>query len=200
MRRPISLGFLLSLALVALVGLAAPDRGLSQEAATPVPADRATPVAVTSPLAEGVDVAALGIAEVAPAGEKPEQVVLTRVTLQPGAEVEDHPHGGTSVLFVESGTICYQNTDERPGATVTAFAEASATAATDGCAPPAPDCATDTGCTLEGDDAVVLTAGDSVTQTQSRSHAYRNVGADVAVVLIAELQTLEIEGCAGGCH
>lgn len=198
MRRPTMLGSAFALVLAAAIALAASERGIAQEAATPLAA--ATPVAeVVAERSAGVEFVPLGVVEVAGAEDPPLVVVLSRVTLPAGGEVVDDPHFGTSILHVEEGTVCYQNIDERPDATVTAHAGSSADTAGQGCAPPPPECAAEAGCVLEGGDEIALAAGDSVAQTQTRSYAYRNLGDTEAVVLISELRDLTGSPCGGAC-
>lgn len=218
MRQRTVFGFLIAVALAAAISLGLPQPGTGRQA-TPV-AGEATPVGGTAtPIADatpqhgaGVGFLALGVVEVAGAENPPQVVVLARVTLPPAGEVVDDPHFGTSLLHVESGTVCFRNTDERPGATMTAHAAtvpATATATAtgtgtvpatgEGCAAPEPACATETGCLLEEGDEILLAAGDSVAQTQTRSYAYRNVGASEAVLIVSELRDKAGSPCGGAC-
>jgi len=192
-----------------------------------------TPTA--SPTPDGfIEVDGLEVAPVLPqeaeqgvSGLDPQNVALTRVTLEPGESLgATRAHWGSSVLFVERGTICYQVTNVNP-ATMSlvlispqdlndnpqpaATPEASPVATPDiagGCGYPPPGCAEQAdGCDLIALDLrrVVVHAGQSILQSAPPldhvSRGYVNIGDETVVIWIAQLQTEsgEIAPCGGGC-
>lgn len=147
-----------------------------------------------------------------------QQVALTRVTLEPGEGVENvRAHQGSSVLYVVSGTICYEIHDPH-GATIELIVpedlwdneEPSAVPASaeETCTLPPDDCiSTASGCDLValGLTSVVVHEGQSVRQTIAplafTERGYRNIGEGNAVIWIAQVQTAPGNGapCGGGC-
>ena len=152
----------------------------------------------------------LGFVAVEDSAPDEQYVVLTRVTLAPGSTagadtpMQPHAHGGPSLMYVESGTVCYRvqnRADDNVVVRVTTgpntLPEAFATEV--GCQRPVPSC--DAGCEIESPAAILLGAGETVAHTVPVEHAYEAVGRNEAVVSVSELQTLgPIHPCAGGCH
>jgi len=159
---------------------------------------------------------AIGIAEVKvrPGTPGPDETplaqdeVLTRVTIPPGGSVPDNTaHQGPSVLYVQTGAICY-NLSSPAGEiivqapSVATVADSATPAAASDCPTPAPECAVS--CPFNSPGSVLLVEGDSVIQSveplQSVIRGYENVGSGDAVVLIADLQTDDPGlGCGGAC-
>jgi hypothetical protein len=146
---------------------------------------------------------------------------LVRITLQPGVGVPNTTHHfGPSVLYVQTGAICYHLNSMGAGevnvqapsaaASVTPSAAASTTpSATEtetagGCPAPAPSCADS--CPLADGDSVLLKAGDSVSQSiapsDSVDRGYKNVGTEEAIVLLANLSLTDgpAVSCSGDCY
>lgn len=185
-----------------------PDAGLL---ATPAGGEEAAPTAD-----EGFRFTRelLGQARVADAAGEPQFVTLTRVSLAPDltatkdAPMAPHPHAGPSVLFVESGIVCYEASAPGGGAaTLTAMTgptplpEGYAEAV--GCERPVAtgDVPCDIGCEVSTTGALLLVAGESIAHSEAVNHRYWAPGRDGAVVYVSELQARGDErGCSGGCH
>ena len=197
MRRSPTAAILVGFLAVALVGLGTAGGRAGQEAATPA---AGTPT---------IDL--LGITEYLEATPFPQFVALNRVSLLPGTAAPQHIHRAPSVLSVLSGAVCFElhNPPEDRVSVGVTTKSAGAAGSTDVNATPAPGtcqpegltCESAGGCTLESPGRVLLTAGDSITQSLHVEHSYRNVGPDQAVVLISELQTDDpIAPCGGRCY
>ncbi|MFL5759565.1 MAG: hypothetical protein ACJ789_07500 [Thermomicrobiales bacterium] len=139
--------------------------------------------------------------------------MLVRITLPPGSIIPDTTdHKGPSVLYVETGAICYSLLSTGTGVVTVERAPAGASAT-----PTASETETASECVttpLGGADhdivadngTVLLNEGDSVNQSiavaDSVSRGYATVGDDEAIVLIATLalkDTVEA-GCGGDCY
>lgn len=127
------------------------------------------------PLA-GTAVQALG--SFAPPEADGYNVVLLRLTLEPGAVIADHSHPGGVVLFVESGT--FATTFTLGSATITrAPAEAGGEATTEDA-------------TI--DEEVILETGDSVAYGSDTHHIMRNGGDEPLVLMASALLAAEQPG------
>lgn len=195
-RSPMPLAVLLLLP--ALLGGLVVPAAARQEATPVVVTDQAAtpPAALGGELPAGIEVELLGQAEVEDADA---QVVLTRITLDPGADAEMHDHTGAGVLYVQEGTICYRQGGAE-GDTVVVNIGSGAAPSGLACNPPEGSCDGDGGCEVGPDEVVLLRAGDSVEQSFPLDHAYENVGDDQAVLLISEVQPGDGAGCSGGCY
>ena len=221
-RRTIPAVALRTLAVMALMFVVMQGRVIGEEA-TP----GGSPVAGSMPTpSNDYEVDGLGVAKVdthSPGhgwrNEWDQNVALTRVTLEPGAGIsKDRAHQGSSVLFVERGTICYQ-VSALQGASLLLFGapdlednpQPLATpdpALAGGCPEPPEGCLDNPfGCNLsvEGVLTVVVQAGQSILQsTAPDAHVlrgYTNISTETAVIWIAQLQTETGESapCGGGC-
>jgi hypothetical protein len=128
---------------------------------------------------------------------------VTLVTMPPGSEVDDGTaHGGTFVLTVSEGAICYHY----PGApdptetTVIAHIVVSETAPA-GCQEARTDCEINADCILAPGDVVYLTAGSWITQSNLANHRYWTVGSVTAVVYVSGywVDPPGTAPCGGGC-
>jgi hypothetical protein len=152
----------------------------------------------------------LGFVPVEGSAPDEQYVVLTRVTLAPGSTsgadtpMQPHAHGGPSLLYVESGTVCYHvrnRADDGVAVQVTTGPTTlpDAFAVEVGCERPQPSCTS--GCEVLSPASILLKAGETVAHSVAVEHAYEAVGRSDAVVYISELQTLgPTHPCAGGCH
>ncbi len=204
------------LAIIALVMVVVQGTASGHDG-TPEPQPAATPDSF-------IEIDGLGSAEIVPQESvenpddlDPQSVALTRVTLEPGESLErSSPHWGSSVLFVEQGTICYQLEDAGEASLRLIYSQdvigqevaPLPETATGHCALPPNDCMdTLDGCDLValGLTDVIVHEGQSVVQSAAPlaivHRGYTNVGNGVAVVLIAQVQTVTGESapCGGGC-
>lgn len=156
------------------------------------PDDEATPTG--EEIADGVYLDQLWTGEVweapgagTPPPTDPEYAYATKVTLLAGAEAmaqPGHAHGGAFVLTVAKGAICYTSTSASPTTTVvTARVAGDGTVPTD-CAQNVTDCFDQDGCTLDPGDTVYLPAGSWISQSDTASHWYKNVGDTWAVLYL----------------
>jgi hypothetical protein len=202
---------IIGLVLVVVQGTASGHDG------TPEPQPAATPDSF-------IEIDGLGVAPIVPQESvqnpdslNPQGVALTRVTLEPGEFLErSNPHWGSSVLYVETGTICYQ-IESTGNASLRILASPDLegdpvspvpASATEQCDLPPDDCIdTLDGCDLValGLTDVVVHEGQSIVQSAAPldivHRGYTNVGDGVAVILIAQVQTVTGESapCGGGC-
>jgi quercetin dioxygenase-like cupin family protein len=100
---------------------------------------------------------------------------LVRLTYEPGGTLNAHTHPGTSILYIESGTLTYTLID----------GTATLTRASTG--PLTPGAALAAEPVSPGD--VELQTGDSLFEDADVIHTARNDGNEPAVVLIANLLT-----------
>jgi hypothetical protein len=139
------------------------------------------------------------------------ELYVTKVTLPPGVPF-DHPaeHRGSFVLTVTEGAICYHHTGLSDSSESTVIANVSTNeSAPAGCDGARTDCEAKADCVLAPGEVVYLPAGSWVTQSDTASHQYGNVGDVTAVVYISghwddsDSQStpgvVALRGCGGGC-
>ncbi len=169
--RRLLFGFLVTLLVVPLSLMSV----LGAQDATPSADESFTahglPVGTPVEVAPGVVAEILNIGM--PATAPDQNVVLYRVTIQPGGVIPDHIHPGTTVLSVEAGT--FQWTLHQGTVWVTRGAD-------DGAVAP-PEQVTEVDTVLE------LEPGDGLFYNADVVHTAENVGDEPAVVIIASLWT-----------
>ncbi|MGH2560399.1 MAG: cupin domain-containing protein [Thermomicrobiales bacterium] len=142
-----------AMAMVALVGSAVTIRADVQEGADPL---------------AGTTVEALGGGPSTLAADY--NLVMLRITMEPGANIPAHSHPGEVVLFVESGTFG------------TAFVEGTGviTRAT----PPGTPAATEP---VTAGPENILEAGNSLAYSEAAAHTMVNAGEDTLVLLVSAI-------------
>jgi len=182
---------------VTLAVLAVVLAAVAGATASPSGARQGTPGATP----DGITITELAAPEGTPALARPDRggdgprMILYRITVAPGAAAGPHPHAGAAIMLVESGSILF-----------TAEEGAVFGQCADGCLPGATPAAEPAGCAggcdlLPAGMEVRLEPGDWVVQYDTATHAYRNDGAEPAVILVTALYVPGVEeGCAGGCE
>jgi quercetin dioxygenase-like cupin family protein len=145
--------FIAAMALVTLMGSAITVRADAQDDADPL---------------AGTTVEALGGGPSGLAAEH--NLVLLRITMEPGASIPGHSHPGEVVLFVESGTFGTTFVDGTGAITRATTAGTPAT----------------TESVTTGTENI-LEAGDSLAYSEEAAHTMVNAGDDTLVLLVSAL-------------
>jgi quercetin dioxygenase-like cupin family protein len=192
------LASVISIGVIVLLFAAILATGSSPSVAQTAPSD--TPA---TPAAESLGLVVLPEENPTP-GATPEVLQLTHVTLEPGASTGQHAHGGSSVLSVIAGAICYTsyssagevkaittdptqlNPESCPASVVTTVAPLECT---------------DNSCVIPAGQSIYLPTGSTVTQTEAGGHKYTNVSNETAEVYIVWVRIIDPDSapCGGGC-
>lgn len=179
-----------ALVTVALLALLATATG---RANTDAPVSSVMQSGATPPAADEISVESLAAPGQQFAGTEGATIALYRISVPVAAAVQNQPHPGVSIWYIESGSITY----------TVESGEAWGHCA-DGClasGTPAARSAEVGEEVFPVGTEVRLEAGDWVVQYEDIELSYRNTGDAPAVILLSAIHSEPaMEGCAGGCE